>query len=112
MPLSIVFSKLPAAAMAIYPFILFKRAAYKNDPVLVNHEKIHLQQQLELLILPFYLLYFFHYLFNLAKYKNHQQAYFNIAFEREAYQNECNLSYLKYRKTFAWIKWLNPKKTV
>lgn len=98
--------------MAIYPFILFKKATYKSDPVLVNHEKIHHQQQLELLIVPFYLLYSLHYLFNLAKYKNHLQAYFNIVFEREAYQNECDLNYLKNRKTFAWIRCLKPQKTV
>ncbi|RZL44792.1 MAG: hypothetical protein EOP00_19015 [Pedobacter sp.] len=107
MPLFIVVPKLPAAAMAIYPFILIKKAAYKNDAVLVNHEKIHHRQQLELMVIPFYVVYFFNYLFNLLKYKNHDKAYFNIAFEREAFAKEHELTYLKNRALFSWFKWLS-----
>ena len=33
-------------------------------------------------------------------------AYLNISFEKEAYQNDYNLEYLKYRKRFAFIKYL------
>jgi hypothetical protein len=106
MALFIVVSKLPAAAMAIYPLILVKKAAYKNDPVLLNHEKIHHQQQLELLILPFYPIYLALYLLNLIKYKNHHLAYLNIAFEREAFAQEHDRNYLKRRKFFAWFKLL------
>lgn len=106
MSLFIVVPKLPAAAMAIYPFILIKKAAYKNDAVLINHEKIHHRQQLELLVFPFYFCYFLHYLFNLIKYKNHHQAYFNIVFEQEAFAEEHSHTYLKHRKIFAWFKWL------
>lgn len=106
MALFIVVPKLPAAAMAVYPFILIKKAAYKNDLVLVNHEKIHHRQQLELLILPFYIFYLLHYFFNLIKYKSHHQAYLNIAFEREAFAQEHDRTYLKHRKIFEWVKWL------
>jgi len=97
----IVIPKLPAAAMAIYPFILIKRKEYKNDKVLVNHEKIHHQQQIELLIIPFYILYFLNYITNLLLFKSHQKAYLNIMFEKEAYINEGNLNYIRTRKTFA-----------
>lgn len=106
MALFIVVSKLPAAAMAIYPFILIKRKEHKNDRALVNHEKIHLQQQIELLIVPFYLIYLLHYLVNLLRFKSHHQAYLNIIFEKEAYANEGNLHYNKIRKTFAAFRHL------
>jgi hypothetical protein len=72
----------------------------------MNHEKIHLQQQLELLILPFYVLYIGHYLFNLVKYRNHNTAYRNICFEREAYDNDWDLNYLPTRRIWAfWRYW-------
>lgn len=97
----IVVPKLPAAAMAIYPFILIKRKEYKHDKTLVNHEKIHHKQQIELLIIPFYIIYLLNYLVNLLRFKSHHQAYLHILFEKEAYANEGNLHYNQIRKTFA-----------
>ncbi|WP_421941890.1 hypothetical protein [Pedobacter sp.] len=99
-----IIKKLPAAGMAIFPFILLKSARFKNDKEIINHEKIHLRQQLELLIVPFYILYFLLYLINLIRYKKHYLAYKNIAFEREAYRHEHNLNYLKQRNWYAWLK--------
>lgn len=104
MALFIVAPKLPAAAMAIYPFILIKKADYKNDKVLINHEKIHHRQQLELLIIPFYIFYLLNYLFNLLKYKSHYKAYLNIVFEKEAFSHEHDFSYLNTRRMFEWFK--------
>jgi len=46
------------------------------------------------------------YLVRLAQYRNHDKAYYNISFEREAYDNEKNLEYLKTRPRWAWIKYL------
>lgn len=89
-------------AMAIYPFILLKAHGQKHSKVLINHEKIHHRQQIELLIVPFYIFYLLNYLVNLIRYKNHRQAYLNMLFEKEAYQNEKDLSYLGHRKWFAW----------
>lgn len=77
----------------------------KSDMILVNHEKIHFRQQLELLIIPFYILYVLNYLINLIKYKNHNQAYFHIVFEKEAYACDRNLGYLQQRSLFSWIKY-------
>ncbi|RZK56269.1 MAG: hypothetical protein EOO91_12460 [Pedobacter sp.] len=100
----LVLPKLPANAMAIFPFILLKSSSQKKDVVLINHEKIHLQQQLELLILPFYVLYLLNYFINLIIYKNHYKAYFNISFERESYHFEKDLNYLSKRKLYNWAK--------
>ena len=36
--------------------------------------------------------------------KNHQQAYRSISFEKEAYQNENDMNYLKIRKRWAYLR--------
>lgn len=99
----VIFSKLPAQAMALYPFMLFKTKNLKRNEAIIRHEKIHFKQQLELLILPFYVLYLLHYLINLIKYQNRSKAYFNICFEKEAYANDLDPDYLKNRKLYAWL---------
>lgn len=99
----IILPYLAANAMAVYPFILLKNKNQKKDEILIHHEKIHLRQQIELLILPFYFLYLFNYLINIFKYRNHYQAYYHICFEREAYRHEKELNYLSNRRWFNWI---------
>ncbi|MEA1785791.1 hypothetical protein U1E44_06790 [Arenibacter sp. GZD96] len=79
---------------------------YRQDSVLLNHERIHLKQQQELLIFPFYILYILEWLLKLCWYRNAKQAYLNISFEREAYNNEYNLGYLNGRKSFCFIGYL------
>ena len=96
-------TSLPANGMAIFPFIILKERAMASNPILINHEKIHIKQQLELLILPFYIIHLFHYVVNLIIYQNHYKAYLNILFEKEAYRNEEDLDYLKKRRFFAWM---------
>ena len=97
---------LPIAGMALYPFILVKKPNYRQDPVFINHEKIHLAQQLELLLIGFYILYLLNYFYNLIKYLNHDKAYMDIVFEKEAYTMESNLGYLRERRFCEWIKFL------
>ncbi len=97
---------LPAAGMAIFPFVLIKYAELKHDRQIINHELIHLRQQIELLIIPFFILYLLNYLINLIKYRSHSLAYRNIVFEREAYSNDSDLQYLKKRRFYSWIKYL------
>ncbi|WP_017731637.1 hypothetical protein [Nafulsella turpanensis] len=70
------------------------------------HERIHLLQQAELLILPFYCLYLAEYLIGLARGNSHYQAYRAVSFEREAFHNEHNSHYLKGRKSWAWLHYL------
>lgn len=90
-------------AITLWPFIVFRDAKDKTNARLINHERIHLRQQLELLIIPFYLVYLSEYIFLLFKYKNHDKAYRNISFEREAYDNDANLDYIAHRRT--WAMW-------
>ncbi|WP_417289851.1 hypothetical protein [Corallibacter sp.] len=91
--------------ITIYPFVFLKYKALKKDAVLLNHEKIHLKQQLELLIIPFYLLYLIEFFIRLVQYKNMYAAYKNISFEREAYVNEKDLDYLKTRPFYTFVSY-------
>jgi len=100
----LIVKKLPAAGMALFPFILLKSAKLKSDLEIINHEKIHLRQQLELFVFPFYALYLLNYLINLFKFKNHDLAYRNIVFEKEAYAYEADLNYLKKGNWYGWIR--------
>ncbi|MDF3077840.1 MAG: hypothetical protein K0S09_1729 [Sphingobacteriaceae bacterium] len=100
------FPRLKVNGMALFPFILVGSRESKKDAVLINHEKIHLWQQIELLILPFYLLYALNYLYNRFRFKDHYSAYMNIVFEKEAYAHEADLSYLSQRKFMGWIGFL------
>jgi hypothetical protein len=96
---------LKVSAMALFPFILIRDKRMVDDVVLINHERIHLRQQAELLVIPFYVLYLLNYLFNLFVYRNHHKAYMRIVFEREAYANEADAGYIKHRKWQAWRRY-------
>lgn len=93
-------------AIALYPFIFIKNKIDREDLTFINHEKIHLRQQIEFLILPFYIWYGIEYLIRRVQYKNKIIAYRNISFEREAYQNEADLNYLKKRSFWSFLKYI------
>lgn len=90
----------------MFPFILLRKKELRQNQSLINHEKIHLRQQLELLIIPFYIWYLSEYYIKYLKYKDPERAYRNISFEREAYENDQNLDYLKTRKLWSFISYL------
>ncbi|WP_419212551.1 hypothetical protein ACNR9Q_00130 [Maribacter sp. X9] len=92
--------------LSLWPFIFLKNVSLKEDSVLINHEKIHLRQQQELLIFPFYILYLLEWLLRAVWYMDSYRAYQNISFEREAYVNEDQMDYLSKRKCFSFIKYL------
>ncbi|QYJ69487.1 hypothetical protein K1I41_06400 [Flavobacterium litorale] len=92
-------------SIALFPFILIRDYKYMEDKTLINHEKIHLRQQAELLVLPFYIWYVVAYLLLYIKYQNHKRAYKSICFEREAYTNESELDYLPSRKPYNFINY-------
>ena len=92
--------------MALFPFILIREKKNRNNAILINHERIHLRQQLELLIVPFYLLYLINYLYQMITTLDHQTAYRNIIFEQEAYDHEKELNYLEKRRMFGFLFYL------
>lgn len=91
--------------LSLWPFIILKNDDLKDDIVLINHEKIHLKQQQELLIIFFYILYISEWLIRTLFYLDSYKAYQNISFEREAYNNEKNLNYPNNRKTFGFLRY-------
>jgi len=95
--------------MAVFPFVVLKYDFDKANETFVNHERIHLKQQIELLIIPFFAWYFLEYLFRLVQYKNKDLAYRNISFEREAYAKETDLNYLKSRSFFQFLNYIKLK---
>ena len=94
-----------ASAMALFPFILLSEA--NPSETLLNHEKIHLRQQIELGILPFYIFYLVEFLLKFLKYRNRKDTYMALSFEREAYTHDGDLSYLKTRKWYGFIHYIN-----
>ena len=91
--------------IALFPFI-FLRKEYKITSQILRHEKIHLRQQVELLIFPFYIWYLVEFIYRFFQYRNASKAYRNISFEREAYKNDRDVHYLINRKYYAFIKHL------
>lgn len=97
------------SAITLFPFIFIKKKYYdKNSEQenikLIRHETIHFKQQLELLIIFFYLWYGVEFLIKKIKYG--KKAYRNLSFEREAYTNENSEKYLKNRKFWDFIKYI------
>ena len=91
-------------AITLWPFLLISSYFDTEDSVLMNHESVHAAQQKELLILFFYIWYIVEYLLLRLKY-NHDLAYRNIIFEKEAYAQECNQEYLNTRSLFSFLKY-------
>ena len=92
--------------MAVYPFILMKYYKDQVNVVFLNHEKIHLRQQIEMLILPFFIWYILEFFIRFIQYKNRDLAYRNISFEREAYNKETDLNYLRNRSFFQFLHYM------
>ena len=40
--------------ITLFPFVILKKRHLKENNVLLNHENIHLKQQIELLVVPFF----------------------------------------------------------
>lgn len=92
--------------LTVFPFVVVRDRNAQDYLVLMNHERIHLRQQLELLVLPFFVIYGLDYLVKLIRYRDKDVAYRNVVFEREAYQNENDLDYLKSRSFWRFLKYV------
>ena len=83
--------------------VLFVRGDAQVDEKTIRHESIHTAQMQEMLYIFFYLWYVMEWIVRLFMKGN---AYRNISFEREAYENEKDVDYLSSRTWFAWIEYL------
>ena len=92
--------------LTLFPFVILSDKKDKLHRTLLNHEKIHIKQQLELLVVFFFLWYFIEFIIRLIQFKDRRKAYLNISFEREAYANEKDLDYLKRRPFWNYLKYI------
>ena len=93
-----------ARAMALWPFVLIEKSEDKLNQKLMRHEQIHMYQQLELLLIFFYLWYAFEYLIYRLRRMPHDEAYLNISFEKEARWHEHDLQ--RKRKVFGFLQFI------
>ncbi|MBR1631833.1 MAG: hypothetical protein IJ680_08245 [Paludibacteraceae bacterium] len=98
--------------------IIFVRKGCGMRESLLRHERTHTRQMLELLVLPFYVLYVSEWLLRLllraltlrerggvSVRRWLGKAYDDISFEREAYANQADVHYLQHRPHFAWLRY-------
>ena len=92
--------------LTVFPFVFVKCRLDKMNDVFINHERIHLRQQLEMLIVPFFIWYFLEFCLKWIQYKNFDLGYRNISFEREAYANEKQIDYIRNRSFWKFLKYI------
>jgi hypothetical protein len=92
--------------LTVFPFVVVRCRNDRDYLVLMNHERIHLRQQIELMVLPFFVIYVLDFLVKLIRYRGKNLAYRNVVFEREAYENEIDLMYLKSRSFWRFLRYI------
>ena len=105
---STLMRRLGLKGLAMWPVVFIEGAALTekgNPTVVLRHESIHIAQQLELGVLPFYIIYMTEQSCRaLMNGWGYDQAYMQVSFEREAYANECkSVAYLRRRRYCAWV---------
>jgi len=104
--LKIIYSKyLPVKgfrAINLFGIIFARKEQPELSRKIINHELIHTRQMLELLVIGFYVWYITEWVIKWIIYKDRLLAYRNIGFEREAFDNDANLDYLKYRRRYGF----------
>ncbi len=102
--MKIIYNKIIPFGKGFYAINLFGVLFAKGpcDETTINHELIHTAQIKELWYVGFYLVYLLEWFVRIIQYRGYVKGYFNISFEREAYRNEYDLTYLKHRKPFSF----------
>lgn len=57
-------------------------------------------------MLPFFFLYAGDWLKHKTQGSSDKEAYYEIAFEQEAYEHACDPDYLEIRQPYAWLEYL------
>ena len=89
-------------AITLFPLVFYK--CEKLSEREVRHEKVHLYQQLALLLVLFYLLYLLFWLVALIRYRDGYRAYRAIPFERSAYRLESIKKLSFVTMAFDWLR--------
>ncbi len=94
------------AGITVFPFILLRYKSLEHNSVFMNHEKIHIRQQIEMLFVFFYLWYVIEFFIRWILLFDAKKAYRAISLEKEAYTFENEFDYLNNKKIFSFIKFL------
>ena len=96
----------PVAGVTLWPFI-FVAADVPADRMrtMINHERIHICQANEMLVVFFYLLWVWEFLVGVCRYGNAEEAYVHISLEAEAHANEHDMQYCCERRFWGWTRY-------
>ncbi len=101
-----------AKAVALFPFV-FVRGEEFATPIVINHERIHFRQQLELLFLGGLILHIIEDLYSRLFLKlGSPHYYFFRATEQEAYRNQHDFEYLRRRPSFNTFSYIKDKRAL
>lgn len=78
--------------------------------MLINHERIHIRQAIELLVLPFYVWYLIEFMIRYIHFRDFKRAYYSISFEREAYENQHRLNYCSTRPFWCFLNYVKRRR--
>ena len=98
--------KVRGLAVLGFLIIINKKLSEEDKKVVLNHEEIHIAQQRELFIVMAYIWYYVEYLFCAIRYKSLDVGRKQISFEREAYENQKDITYLYHRKPGAFLNYI------
>lgn len=88
---------------------IYIRPEYVDNPILLNHERIHAAQYKELGVYSFLAIYYTDWFRSFIKTRDSKVSYFNIRFEQEAYFYQEIDNYLDTRKPMAWDRFTIDK---
>lgn len=99
-------------AATLFPFIIIRsEKEHRDNPWLLTHERIHLQQQRETLLVGAFIIDLLERLYaRFVLKKSDQETYLWLSSEQEAYRNHHDPQYLTKRKTFARFRYIKNKK--
>lgn len=100
-------------AINLFGVLFVRRDKMNPHPIIskrvLNHEAIHTEQMKELGYIFYYIWYLIEWLLECIL-PPYDEAYKDISFEEEAYNNEDDFDYLKNRKKYSWIKYVFIKR--
>src|SRR4030042_4071665 len=95
------------SGITLFPFIILRKEirGTAEAHITINHERIHLRQQVELLLVIFAVWYVISFITGRARGLTWYESYRSIIFEREAFDRMHDLDYLKQRRIFSFMNY-------
>ncbi|KAJ1469528.1 hypothetical protein T484DRAFT_1982124 [Baffinella frigidus] len=92
----------PVRGITLWPFIFLSEGCH--DDQIINHERIHIHQANEMLVIGMYIVWVFDFLRGIVVFGDARTSYLHNRLEREAMMHEDDLSYLSKRRAFEWTR--------